>query len=429
MTDGGTLQRRCPNCGADLGAAAAPHGPDAPRTTCRYCGQVVELPRPAPPRRIDEPPPRPPRGGPRVSAQAHGLVALLVVCIAAVFLSRRAPNGTLEFPRMTVPLAKAVPQYTWDTVGGPPEPAGLGPGGGERFVGQVQARDGGALWIAAFDGPKVAEAWRAGPFGTPSQGDGSTFVAVVGRAVVVTDFRAVVHVLDLANGHELRSVTLTDRAKSMCASPDGAARVWIQVADEKNVALDVDTASTSAAARPAWCPEGPLFPTDDCRGYFRRGRPRAQCKGSSGAPAVSGFRAELVVQEGADAVALGEKHPGTAIPMVVGFDPATKAVRWQGALAAADPVTVAESHGLARMDVLTAGRFVAPYEVTPSGWRLTALDARSGQRLWDVPLQPLKGIEYPEGFSLSAARVYMMRTGSLEVYDAKTGALVGIIGR
>ena len=80
------------------------------------------------------------------------------------------------------------------------------------------------------------------------------------------------------------------------------------------------------------------------------------------------------------------------------------------------------------MDALEGGRFVTPYEVTSKGWHFTAFDARSGQRVWDVPLQPLVGVDHPEGFSLSAARVYVMRTSSVEVYDAKTGALVGTIG-
>jgi hypothetical protein len=71
---------------------------------------------------------------------------------------------------------------------------------------------------------------------------------------------------------------------------------------------------------------------------------------------------------------------------------------------------------------------VAPYEVTSKGWHFAAIDARSGQRVWDVSLQPLIGISEPEGFSMSPTRVYVMRTSSLEVYDAKTGGLVGTIG-
>jgi hypothetical protein len=80
------------------------------------------------------------------------------------------------------------------------------------------------------------------------------------------------------------------------------------------------------------------------------------------------------------------------------------------------------------MDALAGGRFAAPYKVTSKGIYFTAFDARSGQRLWDVALEPQIGIDTPEGFAMSAARVYVMRTSSLEVYDGKTGTLVGTLG-
>jgi hypothetical protein len=89
---------------------------------------------------------------------------------------------------------------------------------------------------------------------------------------------------------------------------------------------------------------------------------------------------------------------------------------------------VAESSTISIMDALSNGRFVAPYELTPKGWHVTAFDARSGQRLWDAPLQPLIGVDHPEGFSLSPTRLYVMRTSSVEIYDAKTGSFVGNLG-
>jgi len=113
--------------------------------------------------------------------------------------------------------------------------------------------------------------------------------------------------------------------------------------------------------------------------------------------------------------------------MAVGFDPRTRAVKWEQPVASGDQASVAESSTISIMDALADGRFVAPYELT-KGWHFTAFDARSGQRLWDVPLQPLIGVDHPEGFALSAARVYVMRTSSLEIYNAKTGSLVGTLG-
>ncbi len=143
---------------------------------------------------------------------------------------------------------------------------------------------------------------------------------------------------------------------------------------------------------------------------------------------MCGFEAENVVEEGDVAVALGKKHPGTGLPIAVGFDPRTKTVRWQQSLASGDQAGVSESSTTSIMDALAGGRFVAPYELTSKGWHFTALDARSGQRVWDIPLRSQIGVDEPEGFALSAARVYVMRTSSLEVYDARDGALVGTVG-
>jgi hypothetical protein len=127
------------------------------------------------------------------------------------------------------------------------------------------------------------------------------------------------------------------------------------------------------------------------------------------------------------AVALGKKHPGTPTPIAVGFDPKTRAVRWQQPLASGDQAGV-EASSTSLMDALAGGRFAAPYKVTSKGFYFTAFDARSGQRIWDVALEPQIGIDTPEGFAMSAARVYVMRTSSLEVYDAKTGTLIGALG-
>ena len=434
MTDDGVRQHRCPNCGASLDGAAANA---TPRTTCGYCGQTFEVQGPPPrPTPAAQPPRRPPPNAarrPGLGPSGQGVVVLAMVGAAALFVSRRATNGTLGLPTMAVPslpvlpAPKAATAYLWDTVGGPPLPAGAGPNGAERFVGRVRSRADDTLWIAAFDGPKVTEAWRAGPFGTYSEGYQSTFAAVVGRQVVVTDFHANAHVFDVGSGHELRSVKLSDRAKSMCAAPDGEPRVWIEVADGKNVLVDAGSGTAAPAARPAWCSDGGSS-THDCRGWLRRGPFRPQCKAPGAAPAVSGFQAINVVEEGDTAVALGMKHPGTATPMAVGFDPKTKTVRWQGALASGDQAAVAESSTISAMDAMAGGRFVAPYQITSKGWHFTALDVHTGERLWDVPLQPLVGVDYPEGFSVSATRVYVMRTSSLEVYDAKTGTLAGAIG-
>jgi hypothetical protein len=424
------VSRNCTNCGAALDAA-----PEGTTIVCRYCGTTFQAPAqmPPPPRIVVLQPGRPMPQAPGaagrvVRATASAFAAVVAVGAVSYFAQRGkgAVGALTSLPSFPTSVVQAVTsEAMWDTVAGPPISATLG--AAEGFVGRVRARGSDELFVAAYDDEKLGQAWKVGPFGTYTQGYQSTFTGVVGHSVIVTDYRANLHVYDAATGKETRTLKLSDRAKSMCTAPDGKGRVWIEVSDEKNVMFDVEAGTQSPAGRPAWCPD--LWAAShDCRGWLKRGGPVLTCKGPEAAPKVPGFEAENVVEDGELAVALGKKHPGTALPIVVGFDPKTKTVRWQQSLAPGDQSAVAESSTTSIMDALAGGRFAAPYELTSKGWHFTAFDARSGQRAWDVTLQPLIGVDEPEGFSMNASRVYVMRTSSLEVYDAKTGALVGTIG-
>jgi hypothetical protein len=81
-------------------------------------------------------------------------------------------------------------------------------------------------------------------------------------------------------------------------------------------------------------------------------------------------------------------------------------------------------------DDLGGGRYLTVYGVgdgQDQRWRLAAFDARSGARRWDVALAPLA----PDRIGpirATAAHVYVSRTSSLDVFDAKTGDLVGTLG-
>jgi outer membrane protein assembly factor BamB len=433
----------CTNCGASL-QLPAPQ-PGAPtRITCRYCGQTFEpiAPRPAPPARIEVVLPsfQEAAKAAAVTAAARSVASLVRTIVSFAFIfavlgviagislcvkSAKQMRTLGTVPGLNVALSSVTAPYFWDTEAGPPIPVAVG-GHGEGFVGRVRARADSQLWVAAFEGSKLGEVWKVGPFGTSSQGGPSTFSTVVGSRVVVTDFKASLHVYDLPTGHELHTLKLSDRAKAMCNAPDGK-HVWIEVADKRDVLVDPDAGTATPAARPAWCPD--LWDSsDDCRGWLKRGSPRRGCLGADRSPKIASFQAVNLIEEGDLAVALGKKHPGTAMPMAVGFDPRTKTVRWEQPIVSGDQSSAAELSTIAAMDALEGGRFVTPYQLTPKGWHFTAFDARTGQRLWDTALQPLIGVDNPEGFSLSPERVYVMRTSSLEVYDAKSGALVGTVG-
>jgi serine/threonine-protein kinase len=325
------------------------------------------------------------------------------------------------------PSHRALGNYLWNTPGGPPLPApGQREGGPERFLGQVRSRGDDQLWVVAYDSAKLGELWHVGPFGSYGDGYLSTFLAVTGKQVVVTDYLTNIHVYDLDSGRELRTAKLSERAKGMCASPEGDGRVWIVSSDGRKVFFDAGTGAINAAGRPPWCPD--LWASHyDCRGWLKRGAPRPLCQPPGAAPGVPGFDADNVLEQGDVGVALGKKSPGTEVPMAVGFDPHTKHVRWSRFLAPGDQARIKEASVISGMDELAGGRFVAPYESSATGWHFVGIDARNGDTDWDVALPPINGVDHAEGFTLTASRLYVMRVSAVVVYDANTGALVGSI--
>jgi outer membrane protein assembly factor BamB len=110
-------------------------------------------------------------------------------------------------------------------------------------------------------------------------------------------------------------------------------------------------------------------------------------------------------------------------------------VLWQRAVAA-DPSTLA-TESAPRVAELAGGRLYVVYGKEYFDARLEALDAKTGQTAWDVPL--VGSLPRHDAFGsrgdavsvvVSESRVYVARSeGGLDVFDAKTGAAVGRIGK
>jgi hypothetical protein len=78
--------------------------------------------------------------------------------------------------------------------------------------------------------------------------------------------------------------------------------------------------------------------------------------------------------------------------------------------------------GAAKFVQLTAGRAVALYEDARGGAHIVAIAAASGGTLWDVPARDTLEM------TLSPTRLYVGRSGQLDVRDAATGRLLGTLG-
>jgi hypothetical protein len=287
-------------------------------------------------------------------------------------------------------------------------------GGGEDIIGAYRVLDIGTskapLYIGRFDGKTFRRIWAAGPYGTLSDtGYGFT---VAGRRVVVTDFRSKAHVLDAATGKELQAVQLTDRAREICPLRDRAA-AWVEVADHKDVEIDLQTFVVKPASKPATCTGDFAKPT--C--HFAS----ALCE--VGGAAADGTTAMVTLKSGDDAVTVGKKTPGTASLLAY----AAGGKGWKTSIAEDDALAKPASFGVPGAD-LAAGRLVVAYELVHDGFRLASFDAKSGKRQWDVAIPRSTEGSGPRGITASATHVYVPHWTWLDVFDIGTGKVVGTIG-
>jgi hypothetical protein len=295
----------------------------------------------------------------------------------------------------------------------------------EDFIGLYHLLEGDQqlTYIGAFNGKTLERVWAAGPFGNLSEANSKTFFGVSKDRLILTDFRSTAHIFDVSTGKETGKVALSDRAKSVCTSTEGKPEAWLELADQQHLLVDLAAGTAKKSARPAFCPAV----ASDSSNCTSRGtkRPHATCHEDSSikAPGVS---IDRVLIEGDVAVALGTKSPGTAIPTALGIDPKTKKVKWQRPIPGADPASLHEGLDLAD---LTGGRLVAQYELTSGLWRLAALDSRTGNALWDVEIPRSKDGSQAYDLRITPTRVYLPHWTWLDVFDAKTGAVIGTVGK
>jgi hypothetical protein len=408
----------CDNCGAKVPARQAQPGVHK----CEYCGHEFRIAPTQQPRPKPAPAPRPapqrprrastPRGGKR-GAGAVAIVAVFVAMGAALgawlLVSKDMGGGKSGSKVLSSVLGE---RLTWDHVGGDPVPVDVG--GAEHIVGRVrsQSRDG-QLSIMVVNARTLKPLWRTPDLGTYSEAYRAIRYAVVGDRVLVSDKRNVLHVHDAKDGKELKTHKVTDRVEQLCPMKEGSA-VWVQVLDKRHLTFDVKSfAAEEALKRPAHCPRSVFM--------SRHRRPRLRRR-------IKGMRPRRLFRQGELAVVLGEKYPGTKVPVVAGVEPKRRGkVLWQKPLAAVDQTSVRTSFNR-WFGGIGGKRFIAPYGVGSKAWRVVALDAQTGDQLWDVTLRELFAVDHIKAFVVTEGLVYIGRTSSLEVLDAKDGKLLGAVG-
>ena len=425
------MSEKCENCGANLPFIP----PGAPSVTCEYCGTTRAIAPPAPPPRPAAPPVIPfgagrfPQGTPapvRVAPVVFILpfvFAIVGVIIPIIIFSTRASRPP---PPVSIP---AVPSFgialptgkgdQWDGMHAP-EVADLDGDGVEDFVGLSRTVKPDEVHVVAYSGKTFAQLWRTPSYGTFTEANDATRVAIAGGRVVATDFRHAVHVLEGRTGKELGATTTTDKVTHLCAH---GGKVWLDVADEQDVDLDpVAIATSRLDRRPQECPSSAGFANVRCRTHGDM--PRSRCTSADALPKAAGFAADRVLWDGDVAVAVGTKRPGTRTPMAAGWDAASKRWTWTVALT----TSPSASEGGPDVAELAGGRLVATYGIKTGGVRLVAIDAKTGKQQWDVALPQSNTGSGVYDLQLTASRVYAPHWVWLDVLDASSGSVLQTLG-
>jgi outer membrane protein assembly factor BamB len=267
-----------------------------------------------------------------------------------------------------------------------------------RYVSTDQMR------LAAISGTDGKLLWE-----TPSLGKYhdvyTDAVEQVGGNVLVADKLAHLEAYGLKTGTRRWSVTAPEVVSAICPGPSP------------------DVALVATADRRVWALSlggGKLTPSPGaCASRTWRSDPPGSTRISTRSDLVPGMRIDNVFAKGAGlSIAVGEKYPGSSIPMVAGIDP-SGAVVWKSEVPGHDPLKVTD-----RVDYLDlSDRYVAVAykrnDKTPS--EVAVFDRATGARRFETPLAK-SFMNVLSGVNLTPTSVAVSSWGNLQVFDLSTGA-------
>lgn len=410
----------CPECNAPLSVDEA-----AERVKCTYCGHSFDVRRAQP-----TPPPSAiapatvnttTTTAPRSSSFLRWLSVMpFSILVLIYFVIHRPP--VLSTVNNVVSGARGL---QWDALAPGPILADVDGDGFEDFIGRCRSITPDELWVVAFAGANLRSRWRIGPLGDWNAREAVRF-AVAGRRVLVTDGHHTARVIDLGSGKLLGTIALSDHAGEVCGDPS-ATRFFVATSDGEQFFVEGDPPARHEGKRPSWCAKPGAFASLPAavRRRVAAGDPLASHE--THAPRIPGFESLFVLREGERAVAVGEKHPGTALPMLAGFSAGHSAADWSRVLPTVDPAEV--NAGAVDVATLANGTLYAYYPLTSlRGGRVIAVDAANGVTRWDVVLPHADTGSAPEMIVAGARRVYVPHWSWLDVLDSATGAVIGTVG-
>jgi hypothetical protein len=424
----------CPRCNAPLPAP----GPGVLALRCEYCGNEVAIkhtvhvpspqPLPQPRRPIQQRPiPRPaPRRRNVLIALSITVAVMGLMASGAVYSLLRARSGSGPGGGGHVPFGE---HMQWQD-GKAPMIADLNGDGVEDVVGFYRVLDGGEATtrLGAFSGATWNRLWHTDPLGDAHQ----LALGSAGNAILVGDDRGLVRIFDRSSGVQLHSVQLSDRARRICGGDEGHA--WIEVADEAHVLIDVATGGSRPSPPPAGC--APRETGSDCSSWELSDQPaRAECMSSELRKrlAVPGMTVSYALRQGDHVVGLGYKEKGTSISMIAGLEPprgkGEKQPLWVRTVNPDSRATSTTS--TPQVADIADGMLFVTYLASDKQRmnRLAAIDAATGNTVWDVPVPRSEHGSGPSLMAISSSRIYLPHWTWLDVFEVATGQHLATVGR
>jgi hypothetical protein len=281
-----------------------------------------------------------------------------------------------------------------------------------------------ALVVAANDGATLAPLWQSDPL--PCQwANPRTRLRSSGDRLFLTDSEGLLRVYEAKTG-ALLSSTETPAGTQLACSDEGSSepRAWLARYPAEHGApagfLVDATGALTPANEPPWCnrwmgKHGPCAGAGRgvCRGYHYGDRAVA-----------SHFAESYALEEGGTGVALGSRDDlGARADELVGYDPASRKVRWR------EPVARDHApHSMPRVELeLFGGQAFTLYQTQGGPWELAARDATTGAPTWSTfPPRAVEGTNF-ESLTVTGQGIYLGLSNRLEVFDPATGASRGVI--
>ncbi len=267
------------------------------------------------------------------------------------------------------------------------------------------------MYIEAFDGDSFASLWTSSGIGNNVSGFGESFDEHRMLAFVAAD--GVVYIVDGRTGSVVINALLPDHLRSVCRFEHGGIG-FHTIDDRVNYVEGTMLRSMIADASCVDQPETSVrFRAMESR---HREGPNPNVPGLAVATAYEDRLSRRVFAAGT------RPRPSSAVPMLAILE--DERVIWAGDVPSTDPLRA--RHGAPGPVVWSAGRVLTFYG-TPRARMMTAFDATTGARLFDVPLRA-SDFE-ASSVVLGQNDIFIQRMYSLEVYDAETGEQRTVIYR